>query len=74
LDKLEFVFSVGEASGDRVASALFLELKASAPNGLNIHGSGICGQNMSDAGIASIVDCRNWGSIGVIEALRLYPQ
>ncbi len=59
----------GEASGDRHAASLFLELKKRLPD---VRGIGMGGRKMAEAGIDIRYDSSDIGVIGLVEVLRHY--
>jgi len=59
----------GEASGDRHAANLFLELKKRLPD---VRGIGMGGRKMAEAGIDIRYDSSDIGVIGLIEVLKHY--
>jgi lipid-A-disaccharide synthase len=66
---LTILFSAGEASGDRHAANMFLELKKHQPD---IKGIGMGGAQMAQAGIDIRYDSSNIAVIGVVEVIRHY--
>lgn len=65
------MFSAGEASGDRHAAQLFLEMRQHLPT---LQGIGMGGRQMAEAGIAIRFDSSSIGVIGVFEVLRHYAE
>ena len=61
----------GEASGDRHAANVFLELKKRLPN---VRGIGMGGAKMAEAGIDIRYDSSNIGVIGLVEILKHYGE
>ncbi len=61
----------GEASGDQHAANMFLELKKCLPG---VHGIGMGGAKMREAGIDIRFDSSNIGVIGLIEVLKHYRE
>ena len=59
----------GEASGDRHAANLFLELKKRLPD---VRGIGMGGRKMAEAGIDIRYDSSEIGVIGLVEVLKHY--
>jgi lipid-A-disaccharide synthase len=59
----------GEASGDRHAASLFLELKKRLPD---VRGIGMGGRKMAEAGIDIRYDSSEIGVIGLVEVLKHY--
>lgn len=68
------LFSAGEASGDKHAANMFLELKRHQTNITNIKGMGMGGTNMAQAGIDIRYDSSHMGVIGVIEVIKHYGE
>ena len=61
----------GEASGDRHAANVFLELKKRLPD---VRGIGMGGAKMAEAGIDIRYDSSNIGVIGLVEILKHYGE
>jgi lipid-A-disaccharide synthase len=61
----------GEPSGDLVGAALARELAAMAPT---VALWGLGSRRMREAGVELLCDSGDWGAIGVIQALRVYPR
>jgi lipid-A-disaccharide synthase len=61
-------FSTGEASGDAYAAAIAQRLKG------DFELEGIVGARGQAAGISPVADNRSWGSIGVLESLKVAPR
>lgn len=68
---LTILFSAGEASADRHAANMFLELKKHQPD---IQGIGMGGAQMAQAGIDIRYDSSNIAVIGVVEVIRHYRE
>lgn len=68
---LTILFSAGEASGDRHAANMFLELKKHQPD---IQGIGMGGANMAQAGIDIRYNSSDIAVIGVVEVIRHYRE
>jgi len=68
--QFNIAFSVGETSGDLNASCLILELKKRFDF---IKFYGIGGKKMKDAGVDILFDTSGFGTIGVVQALKLLP-
>jgi lipid-A-disaccharide synthase len=66
---LTVLFSAGEASGDRHAAHMFLELKKRLPA---VRGIGMGGARMREAGIDVRYDSARIAVIGVVEVLKHY--
>lgn len=69
--RLTIAFSAGEASGDRHAAEMFLELKKHYPG---IKGFGMGGLQMQQAGIDVRYDSSGIAVIGVVEVLKHYLE
>lgn len=65
------MFSAGEASGDRHAAQLFLEMRKELPA---LRGIGMGGKQMQEAGIDIRYDSSSIGVIGVFEVIRHYSE
>jgi lipid-A-disaccharide synthase len=65
------MFSAGEASGDRHAAQLFLEMRKRLPG---VQGIGMGGRQMREAGIDLRYDSSHIGVIGVFEVIRHYAE
>lgn len=61
----------GEMSGDVVGGALARALRAAAPE---VSLWGIGSRHMAASGVELLHDSADWSSIGVINALRVYPR
>ncbi len=61
----------GEPSGDLVGAALAKELQTLAP-GIRLWGLG--STRMREAGVELLCDSGDWGAIGVVQALKVYPR
>ena len=80
---MDIAVVAGEASGDRHAADLVMALRgdavlrASLGEGEELRFWGIGGAGMQNAGVRLIWDSREWGAIGIVEALsklhRVYP-
>jgi lipid-A-disaccharide synthase len=67
----KIMLSAGEASGDRHAAELFLEMRKRIPA---LQGIGMGGTQMREAGIDIRFDSSSIGVIGVVEVLRHYGE
>lgn len=65
------MFSAGESSGDQHAANMFLALKKYRPG---IHGIGMGGSKMAQAGIDIRYDSANIAVIGVVEVAKHYGE
>jgi lipid-A-disaccharide synthase len=65
------VLVAGEPSGDAVAAELVRALRRRRPE-LTFWGIG--GPKMAEAGVELLFNCKEWASIGVVDALRLVPR
>src|ERR1041385_380944 len=61
----------GGESGDPVGGALAKEIRLLAPD---VRLWGIGSKRMEEAGVELIADSSRWSAIGVIEALKVYPE
>jgi lipid-A-disaccharide synthase len=61
----------GEVSGDLAGGALARALREMRPD-LALWGMGT--RRMAEAGVEILRDCAAWGAIGVVEALKVYPE
>lgn len=69
LRSMRVFFSTGEASGDAYAAAL-----ASRLLGEGVWIQGVIGARSQELGVEMVADNRDWGSIGIIESLRVAPK
>jgi lipid-A-disaccharide synthase len=65
------MFSAGEASGDQHAAHMFSEMKKLQPG---IHGIGMGGAKMAEAGIDVRYDSSQIAVIGVVEVIKHYAE
>jgi len=68
---LKIMLSAGEASGDRHAANMFLELKKMYPA---VTAMGMGGAQMAEAGVEVRVDSSALAVIGVVEVIKHYPK
>src|SRR5437870_4484994 len=61
----------GEASGDLIGAALARAIKARQP-GVELWGVG--SRRMAEAGVDLLYDSADWGAIGYVEVLKVYPR
>jgi len=77
---MDIAVVAGEASGDRHASELIKalrvdpDLQAALGSGEELRFWGIGGISMLQSGVRLIGDSRDWGAIGVVEALSKVPR
>jgi len=77
---MEIAVVAGEASGDRHAAELIKALsgedaiKECLAEGETLSFWGIGGVAMEQAGVRLVADSRDWGAIGVVEAIRKAPK
>ncbi len=61
----------GEISGDLVGGALAREIRALCPD-VDLWGTGSA--RMADAEVELLFDSAEWGAIGILQAVQLYPR
>src|SRR5437016_5185674 len=61
----------GEMSGDAVGGALARSLRRACPDA-SLWGMG--SRRMAEAGVELLYDSASWSAIGVVEALKVYPE
>jgi lipid-A-disaccharide synthase len=67
----EIAILAGELSGDMSGGSLARALRAACPD-IRLWGTG--SSRMSESGMELLFDCAEWGSIGIMEALKVYPR
>lgn len=70
---LSVAFCAGEPSGDRYAAALLDALRRELGAERPVRAWGIGGVHMALSGVSLVADSRDWGAIGVVEAIKKVP-